>query len=83
MLYDEELKSVFIPNEEIRREFVWAVKSGRYAEIADLARASDELPQAILNLDGEKAASVIEKVYSMSTAPIFYKSLRRYYCEKA
>lgn len=36
LAYDLETGSVFIPNEEVRREFIQAVKSGRHVEIAEL-----------------------------------------------
>ena len=38
LAYDEETKQVFIPNEEIRQEFVRAVKTSRHTEIANLVK---------------------------------------------
>lgn len=74
LAYDEELKQAFIPNEEIRREFVRAVKNSSHGEIAKLVKESDKLLQAVLNLDEETVAVAIEKVHSISTAPIFYNN---------
>jgi len=74
LAYDGETKSVRIPNEEIRQEFVRAVKHSRHAEIANLIRASDELLQETLSLNAEKVAAAIEKAHSASTAPNFYNN---------
>ena len=60
LAYDEESKQVFIPNKEIRREFVRVVKCSRHAEIANLIRESDTLLQAILNLNEEAVAAAID-----------------------
>ena len=74
LAYDESLKSVFIPNEEVREEFVRAVKNGRHTEIAKLIEESDQLLEATLNMDAKKVASVIERVHSTATAPVFYNN---------
>lgn len=74
LAYDAEEKSVHIPNEEIRQEFVRAVKNSSHKEIANLVKASDELLQYTLDLDGEKVAEAIEKAHSVSTAPVYYNN---------
>ena len=35
LAYEAEGKSVYIPNEEIRQEFMRAVKNGKHTELAD------------------------------------------------
>lgn len=65
---------VYIPNEEIRQEFFLAVKYSRHAEIANLVKESDKLLQAVLNLNEAAVASAIEKIHSISTAPVFYNN---------
>lgn len=74
LAYDEESKRVFIPNEEIRQEFVRAVKNSSHTEIANLVKSSDELLQYTLNLDGERVAEAIEKAHRASTAPVYYNN---------
>ena len=64
----------YIPNEEIRQEFVQAVKHSGHREIAKLVKESDELLRAVLSLNAEKAADAIEKIHSLSTAPTFYNN---------
>ena len=74
LAYDEESKSVLIPNEEIRHEFLLAVKYSDHTEIANLVKESDELLRHTLNLDAEKVAAAIERVHSASTTPIYYNN---------
>ncbi len=74
LAYDGETGTAAIPNEEIRREFVSAVKNGRYAELAGLIKESGQLLQYTLDMDTEKVAEAIEKVHSLQTAPTFYNN---------
>lgn len=52
LAYDFDNKEVFIPNEEVRGEFVRAVKEGRRRELAKAVKMSDMLLEATLRLDG-------------------------------
>lgn len=61
LAYNTDSKAVYIPNEEIREEFVRAVTAGKHTEIAKLIRNSEHLLQATLNLDEEEVAASIEK----------------------
>ena len=54
LAYDMSSRSVYIPNEEIREEFVRAVTHGRHTEIAKLIRGSDALLDATLNRDDKE-----------------------------
>lgn len=74
LAYEAVAGEVYIPNEEIRQEFVRAVKYSRHAEIANLVKESDRLLQAVLNLNEGAVAAAIEKIHSVSTAPIFYNN---------
>lgn len=55
LAYDEETESVFIPNEEVRGEFIRAVKTGNCPELVKAIQASDELMEATLRMDEQKA----------------------------
>jgi hypothetical protein len=72
LAYDEQAESAYIPNEEVRREFVRAVKYGRHKEVAKLIQTSDGLLQATFAMDGETVAEAIEEAHSAGTAPLFY-----------
>lgn len=74
LAYDTDTKSVFIPNEEVKQEFVRAVTAGRHQEIARLIRNSDFLLEQTLSMEEDAVAAAIEEVHSAGTAPVFYNN---------
>ncbi|MCM1217922.1 MAG: ATP-binding protein [Lachnospiraceae bacterium] len=74
LAYDIDSKSVYIPNEEVRQEFIRAVRHGKHKEIAELISASDKLLHDTLAMNAESVAEAIEKAHSVSTAPTFYNN---------
>jgi hypothetical protein len=72
LAYDAEKHSVYIPNEEIRQEFIRAIKTGKHKEVAKLIQNSDQLLKATLRMDSETVANAIEEAHSAGTAPLFY-----------
>lgn len=74
LAYEISTKSVYIPNEEIRQEFIRAVKHGRHREIAELIITSDKLLQNTLAMHAKSVAEGIEKAHSSLTAPTFYNN---------
>ena len=67
--YNSAEKQVFIPNEEIRQEFIRAVAAGRHREVAKLIRNSDILLERTLEMDEEGVAEAIEEAHRAGTAP--------------
>ena len=57
--YNIDKKSVSIPNEEIRQEFVRAVTAGRHTELAKLIKNSEQLLEATLDMNEEAVAKGI------------------------
>lgn len=53
LAYDSDTKSVSIPNEEVRQEFVRAVKSGKYTDVAKMILDSEKLLQNTLSMNEE------------------------------
>lgn len=51
LAYDFRNKEVFIPNEEVRGEFVRALKEGRRPELARAVRMSDRLLDAVIFIE--------------------------------
>lgn len=51
LAYDIESKEVFIPNEEVREEFIRAVKHGKRKELVEIILQSDKLLDATLKMD--------------------------------
>lgn len=74
LAYDFDSKSVYIPNEEVKEEFVRAVTTGKHKELAKFIQNSDHLLEATLNMDEELVAKVIEEIHQAGTAPTFYNN---------
>lgn len=74
LAYEMSTKSVYIPNEEVRQEFVRAVKYGRHKEMAEMIALSDKLLYGTLAMDAESVAAAIEKAHNASTAPTSYNN---------
>jgi hypothetical protein len=72
LAYDSAEKSVYIPNEEVRQEFICAVETGSRKEVARLIQNSDRLLKSTLAMDCETVADELEKAHSAGTAPLFY-----------
>lgn len=74
LAYDANTKTVSIPNEEVRQEFVRAVKSSKYTDVAKIILDSEKLLQDTLNMDEKAVAKAIEKIHRTISAPIFYNN---------
>lgn len=62
--YERNTCEVFIPNEEIRREFILATTSeNSWSEIVNSVKKSDELLQSLLGGDEEEVAKGIEDAH--------------------
>jgi RecB family endonuclease NucS len=72
LAYDASDKTVRIPNEEIRQEFVTAVENGNHKELAKLIQTSELLLKATIRGDEEAVAEALEAAHSAGTAPLFY-----------
>lgn len=74
LAYDIDSRCVYIPNEEVREEFVRTVATGKHAEIARLIRESDHLLESTLDMDEEAVAAIIEEAHKEGAAPTFYNN---------
>jgi hypothetical protein len=74
LAYDADKNAVYIPNEEIRQEFIAAVEDGSHKEVANLIRNSDILLEATLDMDGDAVAEVIEKAHSEVRPSQYYNN---------
>lgn len=63
LAYDPKSEEVFIPDEEVRREFVRAVREGRRSELARAVRMSDKLLEATLRMDEDTVAEMLENTH--------------------
>jgi hypothetical protein len=74
LAYDADKKTVHIPNEEIREEFVYAVENGSHKEVAKLIQTSDQLLLATLDQDEDAVAEAIGKAHTECCVPLFYNN---------
>jgi len=70
--YDEE--AVSIPNEEVKKEFMRAVRKSAHRALIRLVRQSEMLLDATIAMDSETVARGIAEVHSSETAPAFYNN---------
>ncbi|WP_026658803.1 AAA family ATPase [Butyrivibrio sp. AC2005] len=74
LAYDENEEKVSIPNDEIKSEFVRAVKNGNKKELIKAVQKSDKLLEATWRMDEDTVAQIIEEMHSEITAPTFYNN---------
>ena len=74
LAYDDDSKEVYIPNEEVRQEFVRAVKNGNRKELVKAVQLSDQLLDATLNLDTATVSEILEEFLQSTTSPKFYNN---------
>lgn len=67
LAYDFDSREVFIPNEEVRGEFVRAVKGGKRPELARAVKMSDKLLDATISMDSDTVAELIESAHFAET----------------
>jgi len=70
--FDQVERAVFIPNEEIRREFVNALRGGARPGLAQLARESRELIRATCDGDEAYVADALQRAHSWAASPRYY-----------
>ena len=74
LAYDEDARSVYIPNEEVRAEFFRAVKNGKRVELVKMIEMSDRLLEATLRMDGDEVGRLMEDIHDRIVAPNFYNN---------
>ena len=72
--YNENRKTAFVPNEEIRQELTTAVESKKWNEMLILQLNSENLLDATLDMDGEAVAEEIEKIHNEHVSVIQYNN---------
>ena len=72
--YNGNEKSVYIPNEEVRAEFIRATKNSSREELSRVIRNSDALLKATLRMDGDEVAERIEMAHQYYANVKFYNN---------
>ena len=74
LAYEQEEQSAYIPNEEIRSEFLNAVEETRWNEFFDYQRLSQDILEATLDMEADTVAELIEKVHQEYASVIQYNN---------
>ena len=64
LAYNQKKQTAFIPNEEIRQEFVSATRRTKWNSLLQFQRESENLLEATLDMDEEAVADRIEKIHT-------------------
>lgn len=74
LAYNEAEGCAYIPNEEVRKEFVNATMNSSREELSKVIKNSDALLKATLRMDGEEVAERIEMAHQYYTNTKFYNN---------
>lgn len=74
LAYDQATQTAFIPNEEIRSEFVDAVEENKWNEFIEFQRESEHILEATLDMDAEAVAEGMEKIHMEYASVIAYNN---------
>ena len=72
--YDQNRKTAFVPNEEIRQELTLAVESKHWNEMLLFQQESEKLLDATLDMDGDAVATQVEKIHDDYVSAIQYNN---------
>lgn len=72
LAYNKAKKTVFIPNEEIRQEFIAATKKNKWNAFLDFQQKSKAILAATLDMDNEMVAKGMEKIHTEFVSTIQY-----------
>ena len=72
LAYNQDEQTTYIPNEEIRSEFLDAVEETQWNEFFDYQKLSRGILAATLDMDAEAVAELIEKVHQEYASVIQY-----------
>lgn len=70
--YDSETEKVFIPNHEVRQQFVSTVKVLKWNHVIDAIKKSDLLLKYTLEQNAEKVSEILQEVHSENSSVIQY-----------
>jgi hypothetical protein len=74
LAFDSERSEVFIPNEEIKEEFIRAVKKNAWHEVIDAVQQSNDLLEATWQMDGASVAKGSDAVHEEMTSILNYNN---------
>lgn len=72
LAFDHDRREIYIPNEEIRSEFVNAIEGNEWNTVVDAITASEKLLHATLKQEAEKVADAVGRVHMENISVIRY-----------
>ncbi|MBP3761314.1 MAG: AAA family ATPase [Ruminococcus sp.] len=72
LTYDSDTKTAWIPNKEVRQEFVNSIEDGGFENIVTALKKSDKLLQYTLAQNAEKVSEMLSEVHNENTSVIQY-----------
>lgn len=72
LTFDFSTKEVWIPNSEVRQEFINSIEDGGWEHVMKAIRQSDTLLDATLQGDEKKVAEIVEQVHQDNTSILQY-----------
>ena len=74
LTYDEQNRVVWIPNGEVRQEFINSIEDGGWEPVVQAIHSSEKLLQATLSGDEETVAELIEQVHQANVSILKYNN---------
>ena len=72
LTYDEQNRVIWIPNGEVRQEFINSIEDGGWEPVVQAIHSSEKLLQATLSGDEETVAKLIEQAYQANVSILKY-----------
>ena len=72
LTYDEQNRIVWIPNGEVRQEFINSIEDGGWEPVVQAIRSSEKLLQATLSGDEQTVAELIEQAHQANASILKY-----------
>ena len=72
--YNQDERTAFVPNEEIRQELTIAVECNKWNEFVEFQKRSEELLNATLDMNCSKVTEQIEKIHTEYVSAIHYNN---------
>lgn len=70
--YDKTMQKVFIPNEEVREEFIRAIRASGWDKVINAISASEQLMEDTINGNAKKVARQIDAIHQEFTSVLTY-----------
>ena len=74
LTYDEQNRVIWIPNGEVRQEFINSIEDGRWEPVVQAIHSSEKLLQTTLSGDEETVAKLIEQAYQANVSILKYNN---------